>query len=234
MYSIIPTDYSSITPEVRFNADVLMKHLLVLDPECFASLCHELPASAQHDKKLVCEWLRSHNSVAYSVLQSMERIWMSIWDTAYIQRESLFSLYQSQVHISEALAEFEETTPLPPRLTVEGEIDEAEELPIFFTRKDQWTEKNNVADFFEYGSRKNPTYLVNTKVWQTIYSCAGIWDMENLHAQIESKGFESVMLKAAFIPADLDMLRWKVVSNEPFFPDETRPELDRSSKRIKR
>jgi len=223
------TDYSLLSAAPEFTADLLWAHLETLDPD-FAKVM-QLEGfetkEAREDKVSVVHYLYKENPGAFLALQDIERAWQAAWDVAFDQREAIFRLYKQQKVVHDELNAL--------RRSVHGEewedkqIAEAhasEKADTWFENCEAWTGHFNPLDFTFFRSRERCAALADYKTWQTIYHCNGQWAMEQLGAIKEKAGVKVAKIRATKIPADLDMLRWKVVTDEAFLrplgPDNKR------------
>ncbi len=225
------TNFSKLSIAPEFTADDLLKHLEVLDPEFFQRLLMDGfdTDEARSDKVSLVHYIYKENPPAFLALQDIERAWLSAWDVAFEQREAIFRLYHQQKLIHSELHNLRATVYGPG--WEKDHIDDlfaTEKIDQWFDTCEAWTGAFNPLDFTFHRSRERCAALADYRTWQTVYHCSGQWAMEQLATIKEKAGVLTAKIKATKVPADLDMLRWKVVTNEPFL----RPQGDTKRRRV--
>ena len=89
---------------------------------------------------------------------------------------------------------------------------EPEKKKTWAPKEEPWSDAHKVNDFYIYRTRTHP---VVDDDWVTLHHCESEWSLESLVELLQDQGHWAIGLKAYKVPADLDMLRWKVVSNSP-------------------
>ena len=87
----------------------------------------------------------------------------------------------------------------------------------YYTKKDMWTDLYNVSHFAIPGSRIPAEGLISRyETYKTIYHCTSKWAMESLCEKLQTMGYEALCLRDTNVKYDLDMLRWKVITSQPY------------------
>lgn len=201
-----------------FTLEDIMQHLEFLDKEVFLALCEDLEEK-DRTKPAVLKWLFIQHQTAYLALEDLERAWEAAWNNAIMQRETIFRMYFNQKHLAE------ENFQMKHMLT-DGQDEVWEESftldnrAAWFTSKEPWTIGFAPQEYFmmQNGRQRKESlaFLQDGRKWQTFYHCHGKWAMEQLAEVVRADGYEAVCLKRNGVKADFDMLRWKVVTTEPF------------------
>lgn len=216
--SLLKQSYNPISCDASFTAKVLLDHLLLCDQEAFEKCTVTLDAEQQQNKLLVMKWITDYDEGLAICLQNIERAWITALDIAWETRDGLVKQYYYTKLLKDQLVDYEAFRPLQVPPPLEQTIaEDPNALPSsMYVSKQQWNSTFVVNDYQHWKDRKIPVHLVNTAIWRTIYNFSSDWDLERALEWFQEHDVEAVGLKSVKIPAQMDMLRWKAVTNENF------------------
>lgn len=215
------------------TAAAALDTLRVLCPESVAELRATYSQAELDEKRVVFDFLQKHVPRAYIALEMIERVWQSAHDMAYEQQDAITRVFvegekkksdppkakkgskdrkrdRGSSRSREQPADHENTQPSVAEDTIFKRSKP--EKPVSF---EPWCDAFDTSQFRLFNSPNGDvSFLRNYGVYKRIYHCSSSWEMERLHEELTEQDHHAVMVKAFKIPADLDMLRWKVITSE--------------------
>ena len=208
--------------------------LRILSPESVAELRATYSQAELEDRRTVFDFLENNFPSEYVALVMIERVWQSAHDQAYEQQDGLLKVFLAERKKKEGEAPkakkgskerkrdrgtsrsrekvFDHENTQPSAIDVESPKKAKQEKNVPF---EPWCDAFNPADFRLFNSAHGDvSFLRNYDVYKRIYHCSSSWEMERLHEDLTEQDHHAVMVKAFKVPADLDMLRWKVITSE--------------------
>lgn len=236
------SNVQTMQPSLGF--DDLSVYLTHINPEAMCEMRVTLHPSQQVDKKAIMEWLYMEFPASYAALQQIERIWQTGFDIVHEQVDGICQIFKGLQKEEKKKTQLEITydvdngtmskkkqKPRPVRKRALENFEDEEESrkryeATWYSSKDPWSDIFKPGDFHLYRSKnKDCSFLSNYNIYKTIYHCSSTWGMEQLAEKLQKEKHHAVMVKAARIPADMDMLRWKVISSEDFEPTKVIEEV---------
>jgi hypothetical protein len=228
-------DLSPITPHTEFDACTWLEHLRALSPPLFQNLKKIYPNAEAYDKTVLLKWLELTDKGAFVAMQGCENAWANAATAAFHQVVFLMNVFDHQPPVIENIPE----TPMPSPEVVERVEKEREDsmeeegLPKpSYRMKGQWDDRFDPKNYGLYRSQESSEFLNQFARFRTYYDVNSVWELENLLDFFKEKEIDAHGIKDLHIAADLEMLRWKVVTEEPFEPEPT-PRVRKRRKKIR-
>lgn len=211
-------DLATLGIATLFDTSDILFHLQTLDPYIHRALLEDLPTPEERTRSAVLKWLHQQYPAAYETLEGTERAWCQAWEIAALQRESLYKMYNFTKRTSE------ENFSLQRELDKQSDAVYLESFELankenWYTRKEPWSDSFSVDELAGLPAKnfRGPmTFLTDRNKWRTLYHCTGQWGMNELAEIVRREGFEAVCARVKAIKADFEMLRYKVITTEPF------------------
>ena len=215
-------DLSPITPHCGFDVPTWLDHLRAIDEHIFHEIKKTHENTEAWDRSLLETWLRQCHPEAHTAVRGMENAWRNCATTAFHQVVFLLEMYD---HISQnddrggEMIQPEEETPRVEHTPLEEESEGETDQKPAYREKGEWGSHLVGKNLTLYRNPANASQLLRHKSYRTYYSVNGLWDMENLLSYFDRNEIQALGVKDKGIPAEMEMLRFRVVTQEPYAPD---------------
>ena len=230
-------DLSAITPTIEFDACTWLEHLRALSPPLFKTLKTIYPNAEAYDKVVLMKWLELTNRAAFIAMQGCENAWANAATSAFHQVVFLMNIFD---HHPPEIEDVPETPMSSPEAThvvaveeenLEEEKNDGLQKPSY-RMKGEWDKRFDPKNYGLYRSQESSDFLGQFQRFRTYYDVNSVWELENLLDFFKDNEIEAHGIKDLHIPADLEMVRWKVVTEEPF-ESEPAPRVRKRRKKIR-
>lgn len=204
-------DVAYFYPE--FTTEVIFNILLEFDQDVAKTLMLKL--GKECDKIELTRAIYNLDCDLAFLIENVEIIFLNSFTMAHDAKLSFIHAYKR----TKELKNMTETMQLQPlKKKIKSAAIRSKEITKQWCSKiTQWD--NNVEDintFAAYKIRSQPNTLnfEEQNEWHSLFHCNGIWACEEIMAVLHLDGYKSMALRKKGISADLDMIRYKVVSNK--------------------
>ena len=216
-----PSDYLSLLEETK--------------PSLCAELFVVMPRSAPFDETVFRTYLMENQPSLFFLMDNIERGYVTAYDNARENHKNLIEMWVCMEREAQEEHNRMMTSIVPDALRdLEENPDfffpEEEENSPLWELKQWYVSKEAMAAFEEdaFTEHATGTQLKCPLTFPTVYNCSSLWMAEELEKALVKRGIFCALVKSRSIPADLDMLRWKVCSVEPYIAEpEGRPKRRR-------
>jgi len=173
-------------------------------------------------KQKLKRFLYEHDASLYIMMQAIEQNVVNCFWLAMEAKNTLQLTYYRERLLRKRLVDDikTETTKLELKKTKKTKKRRRENAikEDWFIKKEAWDNDLNQSSYKIIRGKSNNATLekVDLPEWKTLYHCDGLWKAEELLHIIQENNFKCSILINTGIPSDLDMLRYRVISNEPY------------------
>lgn len=196
-----------------------------------------------HNRTSVLIWLKAYDKGLHAAIENCEEIWMQAFNTAYDQTSRVVntvSIFRADVRalqkrVREGKRKLNEKQARPSKERKESAVEvDSEELGTlqalfdssergkWVHKKEPWIGQLDVTKLKDGRSSKSVEYLSNVDTFKTLYHCTSFSNAEELCKILKKEAVTFCLVRDTSKPVDLDMIRWKVISNECYKPSEVK------------
>lgn len=209
-------DFGPITPYTEFDSATWVAHLRAINPFLCSQLQIDFLNPEATDKHVMMDWLREKDPAAAITMKGCENAWANAAQSAFHGTVFLIKMYD-QAKIGVVIDE----CPTPqntPVMEHEENVEEERSKPSY-RKKGQWDNRFIQGNYALWRSREPIAFLFSDSSWGTYYDVNSEWERDNLLDYFAEEEIEACAIKDLNVSATLEMLRWKVVTQESFTPD---------------
>lgn len=210
-------DYHVIQQQaIEIDRDTIMHLIWEFDPLRYDKLVSEFGADLE--TQTIRDQLYIEDPDLYICIQDIEAKFINSWVSANEHKALLARFYRgikmarTQVKITQLDKEIlsDKRKKLENKKKRVREILDQENLYNDLT---EWTDKQSKEDF-KVVNKKSIQSTIGDNEWKWLYHCTGVWQAEDLMIALQNQGIGCAILRSMTIPTDLDMLRYKVISEQ--------------------
>lgn len=197
----------------EFTTEAIFNILLEFDQDVAKTLMRQL---GQECDKI--ELTRAIYELDYDLaflIENVETIFLNSFTMAHDAKLSLINAYKRTKELKNT-PKVMELQPLKKKIK-SAAIRSKEITKQWCSKITQWDNKlEDINTFAAYKIRSQPNTLnfEDQNEWHSLFHCNGIWACEEVMTELHLEGYKSMALRKKGISADLDMIRYKVVSNK--------------------